>query len=101
MCAGSALDYFNMTEWTFAQQDPSEQLCRLHYFGMHHGETDFVITVHEYLSPPDPTMKFYAIADRQTNQKVLPYTPVGWGNTLLIALSECMKAIRRFPYQGD
>ena len=36
--------------------------------------------------------------DKQTNQKVLPFTPCGWGNTLLIALEECVKAVNRFPY---
>ena len=39
--------------------------------------------------------------DKQTNQKTLPYTPNGWGLTLLQALSECVKAMQRFPYEGE
>ena len=32
--------------------------------------------------------------------KVAPYTPCGWGRTLLEALEECVRAVNRFPYQG-
>ena len=46
-------------------------------------------------------LKFYAESDKQTNQNTMPYTPSGWGGTLLQALSECMGAVRRFPYEGD
>jgi hypothetical protein len=42
---------------------------------------------------------FYAEADKQTNQKAAPYTAVGWGNTLLAALAQCMREVERFPYQ--
>ena len=66
---------------------------------MTHNGVEFLITVREYITPPDPTMRFYASADKQTNQKSAPFTPVGWGNTLLVALSECMKGIRLFPYE--
>jgi hypothetical protein len=31
----------------------------------------------------------------------MPFTPVGWGGTLLQALSDCMRAVRRFPYEGE
>jgi len=64
------------------------------------GEIEFLITVKEYVTPPDPTMKFFAQADKQTNQKTAPFTPSGWGNTLLDALAECIEAIHRFPYEG-
>ena len=40
-------------------------------------------------------------ADKQTNQKTAAYRPSGWGSTLLKALSECVQAIHRFPYEGD
>ena len=87
-----------MTEWTFAQQDAAEQLCKLHHFSVKKGEVEFIITVKEYITPPEPMMKFFAQSDKQTNQKLAPYTPMGWGTTLLVALSECMKAIHKFPY---
>ena len=54
----------------------------------------------EYITPKEPTMHFFAQADRQTNQKTAPYTPCGWGKTMLEALSECVRAINRFPYEG-
>lgn len=90
-----------MSEWTFAQHHDSERLCHLQHFSMIHDGVEFMITMREYITPPDPTMRFYATADKQTNQKSAPFTPVGWGNTLLVALSECMKAIRLFPHQPD
>ncbi len=64
-------------------------------------EIEFVITVKEFVSPSEPTMKFFAVADKQTNQHTMPFTPCGWGGSLLKALTECMQAVRRFPYQGD
>ena len=93
-----------MSEWQYAQQHPSEELCQLHHFSMKKrqktGDVEFVITVKEYIHPPDPAMKFYATADKQTNQSVAPFTPCGWGTSLLSALCECMKAIHRFPYEA-
>jgi len=44
-------------------------------------------------------MGFFAQADKQTNQGVAPYTAVGWGNTLLAALAQCMREVERFPHQ--
>jgi hypothetical protein len=94
-----------MSDWSFAESDPRQQLARLHHFSSkkRQGERDveFLITVREYHSAPDPAMKFFASADKQTNQKVSPYTPSGWGHTLLTALSECLREIDRFPFQGD
>jgi hypothetical protein len=100
------LQCFNaMSDWSFAQSNPRQQLAKIHHFSSkkRDGELDveFLITVREYLSPPDPAMKFFAVADKQTNQKVSPYTPSGWGQTLLTALSECLREIERFPYQGE
>ncbi len=90
-------------EWTFAQDDPSEQLCKLHLFSMKKsqadGEVDFTITVKEFVNPPDPAVRFLAQADKQTNQRTAPYTPTGWGATLETALAECLKAIRLFDYE--
>ena len=92
-----------MSEWEFAQVEPEQRLARVHHFSMvkncDGAEVTFLISVKEYLTPQDPAMRFFAEADRQTNQKVAPYTPIGWGKTLLSALSECMREVERFPYQ--
>ena len=93
-----------MSEWTFAQADPSEELAQLHYFSMKKrqpdGEVEFKITVREYATRNQQAMRFFAQADKQVNQKSAPFTPFGWGETLLEALRECMRAIHRFPYEG-
>ena len=92
-----------MADWHFAQEEPTERLCRIdHYSVLKNqagGDVEFLITVREYVNPPDPAMRFLAQADKQTNQKTAPYTPTGWGSSLLQALAECMKGIRRFPYE--
>jgi len=62
-------------------------------------EVEIVIAVKEFYTPKDPAMTFFAQADKQINQKVAPYTPTGWGNTLLAALAQCMREVERFPYQ--
>lgn len=91
----------SMQEWEFAQSDPSQQLCRLHHFGVTRNDAgrkvEFTITVREYLTPPDPAMKFFATADKEVNTAVSPYLPSGWGRTLLDALSDCIRAINKFP----
>ena len=93
-----------MNDWGYAQRDPSDQLARVHYFSIIKstatGEVEIGITVKEYFTPKDPALLFFAQADKQTNQKVAPYTPCGWGKTLLEALEECVRAVNRFPYQG-
>ena len=93
-----------MAEWELAQTDPSEQLAQLTFFAVKRvqpeGEIEFRITVREFVTQQDKSMKFFAEADRQTNQKTAPYTPCGWGSTLVKALAECLRAIRRFPYEG-
>jgi hypothetical protein len=93
-----------MTEWSFAQTHPSQELAQIHYFSVKKpqakAEIEFLITVKEYVTPKEPTMHFFAQADKETNQKTAPFKPVGWGSTLLDALSECIRAINRFPYEG-
>jgi len=93
-----------MAEWTFAQTEAAEELAQLHFFSLNKQQGDqvieFRITVKEFATPNRLAMKFYAEADKQVNQKVAPYTPNGWGSTLLLALSDCVKGIRRFPYEG-
>ena len=92
-----------MSEWEFAQAEPEQQLAKMHHFSMvtrqEGGEVEFAITVKEYLTPKDPAMAFLAQADKQTNQGVAPYTPIGWGKTLLAALAQCMREVERFPYR--
>ena len=92
-------------EWSFAQSEEADALARLHHFSVMkkhaRGEVEFTITVREYVtSSEDRSMRFFAQSDRQTNQKTYPFTPSGWGNTLLKALSECIREIHRFPYEG-
>jgi hypothetical protein len=89
-----------MRDWGFAQTHNSQQLAELHTFSIMKGDVEFIITVKEYVTPKEPTMHFFAQADKMTNQKTAPYRPSGWGKSLLEALSECVKAINRFPYEG-
>ncbi len=92
-------------EWTFAQTDPSQELARLHHFSVKRaqpdGDVEFLITVKEYAQPSKgESMRFVAEADKQTNQSTAPFTPRGWGSTLIKALSECVQSIQKFPYEG-
>ena len=84
-----------MAEWQFAHSEDSEKFAQLHYFSMvqQQGgrEIEFVITVKEFVKS----------ANRQTNQKTMPFTPAGWGSTMLQALSDCMRSVRKFPYEGE
>jgi hypothetical protein len=93
-----------MEEWAYAQAKASEKLARIHYFSVMKqqdgAEIEFVITVKEHAIPKDGRMRFFALADKQTNQDSAPYTPSGWGETLLSALSDCIMELNRFPYQG-
>ncbi|MCW5982762.1 MAG: hypothetical protein KIT09_32030 [Bryobacteraceae bacterium] len=94
-----------MSDWMFAQEHSSQELARLHLFSVKKKQGDrdieFVITVREYATPPDGSLKYFAKADKQTNQSAAPYTPSGWGRDLLSALAECIRAVNRFPYEGD
>ena len=92
-----------LAEWTYVETDADEGYCHLQYFGIKKqhagGDVEFVITLREYINPPDPALKFFAQADKQTNQKTAPFTPVGWGPSVGAAMHECVKAVRRFPYE--
>jgi hypothetical protein len=94
-----------MDEWKYAESAPEQRLSRIQTFSVNKIESDreiqFTITVHEYATPPAGGMRFFAETDKQTNQSIAPYTPTGWGNDLLSALSDCIRAIERFPYQGE
>jgi len=94
-----------MKDWGFAQTHVSQQMAQLHLFSVTKvqpdGEVEFIITVKEFVTPKEPTMHFFAQTDKLTNQRTAPYRPSGWGKTMLEALSECVKAINRFPYEGQ
>ena len=94
-----------MTDWIFAEKQPSDELAQLHFFSIQKIQGDrtieFRIAVYEYASKNHLSMRFFARAEQQTNQKTAPYTPCGWGQTLLQALGECVDAIYRFPYEGE
>ena len=94
-----------MSEWTFAQTQASDELAQLHFFSINKSQDgrtiEFRITVREYAAPNKLSMRFFAQADKETNQKTLPFTPFGWGSTLAQALRECVEAIHRFPYEGE
>ena len=93
-----------MPEWVYAESHPEEELARLHFFSVKKrqpdGDVEFVITVKEFANPKTEDMKFFALADKQTNQRTAAFTPCGWGPTLLKALAECVLAVQRFPYEG-
>ena len=95
-----------MSDWKFAQKDVSEELAALHHFSFtkNQGPSQicFVITVKEFVAPPcGQFVRFFAQADKHVNQKTAPVLPIGWGNSLLDALSDCTRMIREFPYEGD
>ena len=89
-----------MAEWEFAEANPADELAQLHFFSMKKkqpgGDVEFQIVVRESIArEANRSMRFFAEANRQTNQSVAPYTPCGWSSTLLKALSECVNAIHR------
>jgi hypothetical protein len=90
-----------MAEWTYAQQDPSEELALLHHFSFKKtqldGDVEFTITVKEFAERNALQMRFFAQADREVNQGAAPFVPFGWGPTLLDALTECLKGVREYP----
>lgn len=92
-----------MAEWIHAQKDPAEELAQLHYFSFKKrqpdGEIEFVITVKEFASRNAMQMRFYAQSDKEINQRTAPFRPFGWGDSLLVALSECLRGIRQYPYE--
>jgi hypothetical protein len=92
-----------MEEWAYAQAKAAEKLARVSHFSVmkkqDDAEIEFLITVKEYAVPTDHRMRFFALADKQTNQDGTPYTPCGWGENLISALSDCIRELHRFPYQ--
>jgi hypothetical protein len=95
-----------VSDWKFAQKDASEELALLHYFSFKKPqagvEVCFLVTVSEYAAPPKGQFsRFFAQADKHVNQKTAPILPTGWGNSILEALTACIRMIREFPYEGE
>jgi hypothetical protein len=95
-----------VSDWKFAQKDVAEELALLHQFSFRKpqgsSEVCFVITVREFAAPPKGQFaRFFAQADRYVNQKVAPILPTGWGNSILEALTACVRMIREFPCEGE
>jgi hypothetical protein len=93
-----------MDDWKCVQKDHSEALAKLHFFSVTKkhaaGEIEARITVKEFATARTSDMKFLATADIGLNQKTLKFHPVGWSETLLGALSECMRNLRKFEFEG-
>ena len=93
-----------MSDWKYVQQDPSEALAQLHFFSVRKkhpsGDIEARITVREFATPEIGAMQFFAMADIELNQKTAGFRPSGWSDTLMGALSECLKNLRRFEYEG-
>ena len=95
-----------MSDWKFAQKSQNEELAQLQMFSFKkcHGEgnTEFLITVREFAAPPPGQhFRFFAQADKKVNQKLAPFLPSGWGNSVLEALNGCTRMIREFPCEQE
>ncbi len=93
-----------MSDWRLLQKDPSEALARLHFFSVTKkhasGEIEARITVKEFATPKMGDLQFFATADIELNQKAMRFQPVGWSDTLMGALAECLRNLRRFEYES-
>ncbi len=93
-----------MSDWKYLQKDPAEKLAKLHFFSVKKkvgGEAKEVrITIWEYAEAEINAMEFFAQADVVLNQKTAPFQPCGWGQTLTLALSECLRNLRKFEDEG-
>ena len=93
-----------MEDWKFVEKDPSEALAKLHFFSIKKkhasGEVEARITVKEFASAKTTDMKFFAVADLELNQKTMKFQPCGWAETLMGALTECLRNLRKFEYES-
>jgi|ERR1035437_693979 hypothetical protein len=93
-----------MSDWKYLQRDPSEALARLHFFSVKKkhpsGEIEARITVKEFATADMRDLQFFAVADIELNQKTMKFQPVGWSETLMGALGECLRNFRKFEYEG-
>jgi hypothetical protein len=93
-----------MNDWKYLQREPEEALARLHFFSVtkkhSFGEIEARITVKEFADPGTRDLQFFAMADIELNQKTLKFQPVGWSETLMGAVAECLRNLRKFDYEG-
>ena len=64
-----------MSDWRFAQKNPSEELAQLHLFSFKKCvsgvEVEFTITVKEFAAPPPGQhFKFFAQAEKRSTRKL-------------------------------
>jgi hypothetical protein len=94
-----------MSDWKYVQREPSEQLAKLHFFSVKKqhtaGPVEMRITVSEFATPEIGDLTFFAQTDVELNQGTAPFRPCGWSNTLMGALSECLRNIRKFEYEEE
>jgi hypothetical protein len=94
-----------MSDWKHVQRDPSEQLAQLHFFSVKKqhpsGPLEMRITVWEFATPEISDLTFFAQTDIELNQGTVPFRPCGWSNTLMGALSECLRNIRKFEFEEE
>ena len=94
-----------MEDWQYAQTERSEGLARMHHFTMtkrqNGRDISFNIVVKEFATAPEGQhLRFFAEADKPVNQTTAAFVPSGWGDSVLKALSDCMRLIRQFPFEG-
>ena len=93
-----------MNDWKLAQRDKSEKLAKLHHFSFTKkhagGEIETTITVKEFVTAETSNLLFHAQADIEVNQRTMPFRPCGWHNTLFGALTDCLRNLRQFEYEG-
>ena len=94
-----------MEDWKFTEKDPCEALAKLHFFSIKKkhasGEVEARITVKEFATAKTIDMKFFAVADIELNQKTMKFQPCGWAETLMGALTECLRNLRKFDYESS
>jgi len=92
-----------MADWKLVQRDPSEALAKLHFFSVTKkhasGEIEARITIKEFATPKMSEMQFFAQADIELNQKTMKFHPCGWSETMMGALAECMRNLRKFDFE--
>ena len=94
-----------MADWKYVQRDPSEALAKLHHFSVTKkhaaGEVEARITIKEFAIPKMSEMAFFAQADIELNQKTMKFHPCGWSETMMGALAECMRNLRKFEFEME
>ena len=68
---------------------------------MRPGEIEARITIKEFATPKMSEMQFFAQADIELNQKTMKFHPCGWSETMMGALAECMRNLRKFDFEED